>query len=464
MGEGVVEKVGHWAAELDWASVPEYVKKSMVDGMLQSIAGGLAGFEMPETQVTLRLARPALESGPSTILGAGTKAPIGTAAYINAVMFSALEQQEVHYQTGSHPFEVIVPPALALSEALSVPGPQLLEAVLAGVEVNINFGMVGEEALPLTSQDAACATAIYGALGTAVMATKLLGGDAGTIATALCHAGNLGAGLNQCLWAGTTEYHQALGNASRVGLLAADLAMAGAEATYSTFEGASGFYHRFAQLSEEEIKALGLSTRIGEGLGRPWRVTEHLYKRYPVHYNNMPFIDAAKLLASTHSITGGDVQAIRLKINRWCELCDGGNLGPYHGREATRGATAFGVAAMLSRGRFGLDDVGDLDAPDIMALVGKTRISTFESPIEAADWRSVRVEIDARGRTFVFDSKVDLVPDYRLGTEELKTIAQDALSRVLGADKTRRALLALEELPSSEDVAKSLVPFLVKGS
>jgi 2-methylcitrate dehydratase PrpD len=378
-------------------------------------------------------------------------------------MFSALEQQEVHYQTGSHPFEVIVPPALALGEALSLSGSELLEAVLAGVEVNINFGMVGEEVLPLTSQEAACATALYGALGTAVMAAKLLGGDAETIGTALCHAGNLGAGLNQCLWAGTTEYHQALGNASRVGLLAADLAMAGAEATYSTFEGASGFYHRFAQLSVDEINALDLTRRIGEGLGNPWRVTEHLYKRYPVHYNNMPFIDAAKLLAAEHSITGVDVEEIRLTINRWCELCDGGNLGPYHGREATRGATAFGVAAMLSRGRFGLDDVGDLDASDIMALVGKTRISTFDDPAEAADWRSVRLEIDAQGRTFVYDSKVDNVPDYRLKTEELKTIAQDALSRVLGDDKTRNALVALETLADSNDVGKSLVPHLVKG-
>jgi 2-methylcitrate dehydratase PrpD len=462
MAEGLVEKAGRWVAEMSWSDVPDEVQASVVRGVLQSVAGGVAGFDMPEMEIALRLVRPDRETGPCTIFGSGDRAPAGVAAYVNSVMFSSLEQQEMHVPSASHPLEVIVPVALAVAEYRPTTGVELLEAILAGVEVNIAFGVVSEDVLPLVSPNAAMSTALYGAIGTAATVSRLLGSDAHTTATALCHAGNLSAGLNQCLWAATTEYHHALGNASRVGLLAADLAAAGQEAAFSTFEGTAGFYHRFAELTPGEIEELDLPHRVGDALGNPWRMNEHLYKRYPVHYNNLPYVDAAKTLARAHQITADNVEAIRLRINDWCLLCDGGNLGPYEGREATRGATAFGVATMLARGRFSLSDADDVAAEDIMALVRRTEISTFDDPVVAGDWKSVRVEIDANGSTYVYDSDVDGIPDYRLGMDELKALGHDALSRVLGNEQTTQVIAALETLPAAQDVASHLIPLLVK--
>jgi 2-methylcitrate dehydratase PrpD len=457
----LVQKAGRWVADLRWDDVPADVQTSIRDGVLQSVAGGVAGFNMPEVEIALRLLH-GDESGPSTVFVAGNKVPRATAAYLNSVMFSSLEQQEMHVPSASHPLEVIVPAALAISETRPVTGTDFLLAVLVGVEINIAFGVISEEVLPLVLPNAAMNTSLYGGIGTAATVSKLLGSDAETVGVALCHAANLGAGLNQCLWGATTEYHHALGNGTRVGLLAAELAAAGQEATSTTFEGPSGFYHRHAELTPERIAELDLPHRVGDALGNPWRMTEHLYKRYPVHYNNMPYIDAAKALRAAHAIDPSEVEAIRIRINDWCLLCDGGNLGPYHGLEATRGATAYGVAAMLSRGRFGLSDIDNYDAPDIMGLVAKTEISTYEDdPVAAGDWRSHHVEIDARGETFIWDSEVDGVPDYRLQLEELTAIAQDALSRVLPEAQTARVLEVLASLPELDDVASSLVPHLI---
>jgi 2-methylcitrate dehydratase PrpD len=463
MADDLVEKAGRWVAELQWEDVPADVQTSIRDGVFQSVAGGVAGFNMPEVEIALRLLL-ADESGPCTVFGAGDKVPRATAVYLNSVMFSSLEQQEMHVASASHPLEVIVPAALAVAETQKTSGPELLLAVLVGVEINIAFGVISEEVLPLVLPQAAMNTSLYGAIGTAATVAKLMGLDARQTSTALCHAANLGSGLNQCLWGATTEYHHALGNGTRIGLLAAQLAAAGQEATWTTFEGPSGFYHRHAELTPEEIDALDLTHRVGDALGNPWRMTEHLYKRYPVHYNNMPYIDAAKSLMTTHDFGADDVEAIRLKINEWCILCDGGNLGPYHGREATRGATAFGVAAMLSRGHYGHDDADAVDAPDIMELVAKTTISTYEDePEVAGDWRSHRVEIDAKGETFVWDNTVDGVPDYRLQLDELRELAQDALSRVLGAEQTEKVINVLAQLQELDDVAPALVPLLVKS-
>lgn len=460
----LVEKAGRWVSELRWEDVPDVVRTSIRDGLLQSVAGGVAGFKMPEVEIALRMIR-SDESGPCTVFGSGDKVPRATAVYLNSVMFSSLEQQEMHVASASHPLEVIVPAALAMAETRKTSGTELLLAVLAGVEINIAFGVISEEMLPLVLPQAAMNTSLYGAIGTAATVSKLLGLNAEQTSTALCHAANLGSGLNQCLWGATTEYHHALGNGTRIGLLAADLAAAGQEATWTTFEGPSGFYHRHAELTPEQIESLDLSHRVGDALGNPWRMTEHLYKRYPVHYNNMPYIDAAKALVTTHGFTADDVEAIRLKINEWCILCDGGNLGPYAGREATRGATAFGVAAMLSRGHYGHDDADDVDAADIMNLVAKTTISTYDGdPVAAGDWRSHRVEIDANGQTFVWDNTVDGVPDYALALDELRELAQDALSRVLGAEQATRAIDVLTKVPELDDVAPALVPELLVAS
>jgi 2-methylcitrate dehydratase PrpD len=196
-------------------------------------------------------------------------------------------------------------------------------------------------------------------------------------------------------------------------------------------------------------------------LGRVWGMPEHIYKRYPVHFPCLPFVDAAKTLRERHGIVAQDVAEVRLRINEWVALCDGANMGPYTGREATRGAAAFVVGMMLARGRFGLDEAYEHDAPDVMELVARTSIEEFEDKSNDC-WERVRVEVvDKAGASYVYDSEVEGIPDYRLPMSELRVLAQDALGRVLGAERTGTVLDALENLEKCEDVA-TLVPLLIR--
>ncbi len=458
--ESLSQLVGRWVADLRWDDAPEAVRKACLEGVFQSVAGGVAGWAMPETNIAMEMARKDGESGPSTIFGEGLKVPTATAIFVNAAMFCSLEQQEMHVASGSHPYQVIVPVALVLGERLGTTGKDLLGSVLASTEAMLALAVVGLEVAPEWGMETSQAGAIYGAIGAAASAAKLMELDAKSIGCALSHAANLAAGLAECLWAGTTEYHWALANASRVGYLAAQLASAGADAAATNFEGRAGFYHRFSELSEKELNRIDFAGRIASRLGRVWEIPKHIYKRYPVHFNNLAFVDAAKTLRERHAIAPERITAIRITINRWCELCDGANLGPYQGREATRGATAFGVATMLARGHYSLDDAYDHDAADINTLVRKTKIETFSDPARSRDWRSLRLAVDA-GATYVYDGTIEGVPNYRLPMAELRAIADDALSRVLGKSQTAAVLDALEALESCPNVREVIANLVV---
>ncbi len=458
----VAESVARWVVDLRWEDVPGEVRESTVASVLQSVAGGVAGLDMPETQVALAYARGAGESGPATVLGDGMKVPVSTAVFVNSVLWCSLEQQEMHVGSRTHPHEVIVPVAMVLAEQLHVDGVRFLEAVLAGVEVTVALGSTAVEITPAIVQGMPNTTSIFAGVGAAATAAKLLGLDVAGTALALCHAGNFGAGLTECLRQGTTEYHYSLGDASVKGLLAAQLAAVGAEATVKTFEGGSGLYASVTGLSGEELRAVDLQGRVTGRLGVVWGMPEHIYKRYPVHFPCLPFVDAAKTLRERHGLVAEDVAAVRLRINEWVALCDGANLGPYTGREATRGAAAFVVGAMLVRGRYDHDVADEHDAPDVMELVAKTSIEEFEDKSNDC-WELVRVEVvDRQGRSYVYDSEVEGIPDYRLPMSELRALAEAALGRVLEQDRVTTVLDALEALETCEDVA-TLTPLLTRA-
>ena len=459
----LAEAVAQWVVDLRWEDVPEHVKRSTVESVFQSVAGGVAGLDMPETRVALAFARAAGESGPATILGDGMKAPIMTALFVNSVLWCSLEQQEMHVPSRTHPHEVIVPVAMVLAEKLHVGGVTFLEAIVAGVETTVALGTAAVEIATDLPPGMPNTTSVFAGIGAAATASKLLGLDAATTSLALCHAANFGAGLTECLRQGTTEYHYSLGNASVNGLLAAQLAASGAEATTNQFEGGSGLYASLLGLSADELGAADLHGRVVGRLGREWGMPEHIYKRYPVHFPSLPFLDAAKTLRERHGIVPEDVQAIRLKINQWVALCDGANLGPYTGLEATRGAVAFQVATMLARGQFGLGVEKEYGAPDIMELVAKSSIDYFDDTSNDC-WELVRVEVvDKAGTSYVYDSEVEGIPDYRLPMSELRALADDALGRVLDSGTVTTVLDRLETLADCDDVA-ALVPLLIRSA
>ncbi|MDR2567147.1 MAG: MmgE/PrpD family protein [Bifidobacteriaceae bacterium] len=452
----VADVAARWAASVDWDHVPSLVKSELIKGLVQSITGGIAGFDVPETLVAVEIARSERGSGPCTILVHGDAVPPSTAAFVNSVMFCALEQQEMHAESATHPFETVVPTALALAEANQATGRCFLEAVLVGFETMVVFAQAAQRYMAQTSPGTCLGASVHGALGAAATAARLLGLDATGIALAVAHAANFASGLNESNLLGFTEYHYSLANASRVGLLGAQLAAAGAEASPTTFDGPAGYFHRFAEIAATGDKGAELSAFVADRLGRHWAVPETLYKTYPVHFYNLPYVDGAKLLRERHMIEPREIQSVRVFLNHWCEWCFGQDLGPYTRRESTRGATAFGISSMLARGHFDLQDAADPSAPDIAAIASKTSVKVFENESLADRWQSVRIEVLTAKGEFVYDSRVDGIDDYRLPRPRVDAIARDVLGRALPCLPAQSIIDRIASLEHSADV-KSLI-------
>ncbi len=455
----MAEVAGAWAAQLTWDSVPEPVKEATRRAFLQSVAGGVAGHGLPETEVALNTARAEAEAGPCTIFIDGAKAPAATAIFVNSVMFCALEQQEMHVESGTHPLEVIVPVALNLAQLRPTSGVALLEAVVVGAEVTIGFGRAAMDATRHGGADGLQSTfgpAVYGAVGAAATAAKMLGLGSHATSVALCQVAGLASGLSECLKSGATDYHYVLGEASRAGYAAARLAAAGAEATPTIFEGPAGFFHRFADIPADELDQRALTAALRDRLGRQWGMPEHIYKPYPVHFPNLPYIDAAKVLRQRHSIDPSAIESIELTLNDWCELSRGGNLGPYRQREDTRAATAYAVAGMLARGHYSVHDVDKFDAPDILELVSKSRIEHFTDSGAANDWTSVRLRVQTKSQTHTYDSVSEGIPDYRLPLAELRRLGSEALSLVVRPERVSRIMAELDHIDEVSEVTDLL--------
>jgi hypothetical protein len=62
--------------------------------------------------------------------------------------------------------------------------------------------------------------------------------------------------------------------------------------------------------------------------------------------------------------------------------------------------------------------------------------------------------VDA-GTTYVYDGDIEGVLDYRLPMAELRAIADDALSRVLGKSQSAEVLDALEALESCSNISRN---------
>ncbi len=144
---------------------------------------------------------------------------------------------------GSHPGTYVLPAALAAAETRGADGATLLTAIVVGYEA---VGLLGAIAPREIVRRGFRPVPLAGPFGAAAAATVVFGGGEEKMATALALAANVGGGVNQGFLDGTMEPYFHAGFASANGLLAAELAAAGATTSLRALEGPKGFFATYA--------------------------------------------------------------------------------------------------------------------------------------------------------------------------------------------------------------------------
>ncbi len=440
----VSDVIAEYVLNCRYEALPTNIKECARKTLLNSVSTAIGAHGLPDVDRALAYAREEGASGPCTTLVTGEKRPLATGIFVNGVMYNTLGQEETHLQSGTHPAETTVPVILGLGEHVHASGVEVLEALVAGVEVTTAVAHM--KLTPGVKYDLCEAPAVFGTIGAASAAARLMKLDAHTTAEAVCLAANLAAGLSECIKVGTAEYHFSVAAAGMHGYLAAALARTGAHAAPSSFEGKGGFYHLFAGVPTDKLASYDVAGDVQERLASAWSIDELIFKPYPINYFNSVFVDGARHLARDQGIQANEIDEVVIEVGTLAGFSGAMIRPPFLQRESVLGSTGFLVACMLARGHVTLEDTLDVSAPDIMAIFDKTRILMTDQLV------SCRIAVRTASGTSRFDGEVE-GRDYRLSEDELGAIASSILPDVLGAERGSELVKSLRMVEGLADIS-----------
>ena len=381
--------------------------------------------------------------------GAG-RAAAANAALANGVASHILELDDVHKGSTLHAAAPVIPAALAVAEREHKSGPAFLLAVALGYDAALRIG----EAVNPSHYRYWHPTGTAATFGAAVAAGSLLGLDEAAMLDALGSAGTQAAGLWEFNTDGAMSKHLHPGKAAFNGVLAADLARQGFTGASRILEGDRGFF----RATSADFDA----SRVTDGLGAVWKVSENCYKLHSCCGHTHTAIDMALDYRATPSWRSeAAVASIEIKTYAagYQIVREMNPRTPYQAKFSL----AYAVAAALVEGRVGLGqfsadrfaETGVTD-PKIRALLGRIRV-TVDPDLSArypAEW-GTRIRF-----TGLDGTTVDLAavfprgnPENPVSTPLLEDKLRDLVAPRLGAEVAERAIMAVNGLEQCPDMA-----------
>jgi 2-methylcitrate dehydratase PrpD len=357
--------LAHFVVGLDADSIPATAVERLRACLLNGYGIALGGLDTPYYKVAGRAAI-ALDgesvSG-ATLLGDGRRTSLSGAATANAALFHGRAQEDTCGTV--HLGAIVIPMLTAMVEAKRYPIERFLPALLAGYEVAGVFDRAyGSTTAPMGLR----ASILYGTLGAAAAAGRLMNLDEGKMASALANAAAFTGGTLQSFSDGTDEWRYQVGIAAQAGLRAAALAEAGSVSAPRAFEGKAGFVRAFVR-KECDTDALIAS------LGRDWAIDRVTFKPYPVCAFNQTPVEAA--LAMRAKLAGERPAKVTVRMNQY-ETSYPGMLesGPFNTISGTLMSIPFCIAATLLYGVPDMRRMTTYDDDAIARLITNITVAT----------------------------------------------------------------------------------------
>lgn len=240
--------------------------------------------------------------GDATVVGESTGSPTPAAAFANGTIAHGIELDDTHSGASIHPGTVVVPTALAVGEAESATGEELLEAVVSGYECMIRVGRAADPAA--LYRRGFHPTATCGVFGAALTAARLKGLDFGETVNAVGIAGSYSAGNQEYLASGTLSKRVQPGIAAQAGVQAAELASLGYTGPETVIEGTNGFLNAYADGGDVERLLADVADDYEFEITRTG-IKPHACCRY----NQTP-IDAALEIRRDHDVEVDDIDGV----------------------------------------------------------------------------------------------------------------------------------------------------------
>lgn len=363
----------------------------------------------------------------------------GRQAFLGGALMHAIEMDDLHKQSVTHPGCVVVPAALAVAAREGLSGARLLEAILHGYEAMCRVG----NAVGRTHYNTWHSTATCGPFGSAMAAGMLLELTPEQQVWALGNAGTQSAGLWEFMNSGGMSKHLHAGRAAEAGILAADLAGLGFTGPGRILEGQQGMFAAACPDAEPDA--------VLAAPDAPWQLVQTSIKPWPCCRHTHPAIDAALELSSKLS---AGVQ--RISLHTYQAALDVCNRPDPASEYAAKFSLQHCIAVALEQGTVGFDSFS-LDARTRAADTRHTATLALSPACDAAypaEWGCELEVTTADGRVFRAERAHCMGdPELPLGEREILAKAATLLDFAgVPAPKQRHLVEYLLDLPNRPQV------------
>lgn len=444
-GRLVTRELGEWVANLKYEDLPQaaieeagrvfadYLGECLFVGATKPWGRHIAEF----------CSRDGGGQPEATIIASGHKTLSSRAALANGTMALGFEYADFNGFGRPYPFAVSAP--LAIAEARSRPGRDLVLAIVIGYEVIARV----TRATINPGQSGFYVPALYGTFGAAAGSARLLGLSPQYTNYALGLAAAFTGGTFQGHEEGAWQRSLNGGMASERGVTAALLAETGFRATELGLEGVQAFAKMFCNGRLDPGALL-------DGLGDSFEITRRWAKAYPMNLTLHAPVEALLKIMRQHDLKHGDIDQIDAAWQK---------VEPFLAKQkvstvvAAQASLPFALAVAAVHGKVGVDEFTDdtVGDPVIQEMIPRTVVhqdSELYSKVQFS--MPGRVTVRTRdGREFtdeVLYPKGN--PRNPMDEAEFKAKYMDLAGRVLGEEQSEELYTRARKLESVGNVSE----------
>ena len=448
----ITERFAGFVVETSFDTLPEEAIAKAKNATLDCLGVILSAVNDPIGKIIIKYVKEkggGLEAG---VVGGGFWTSAELAGLANGTMSHALDYDDTGLSVG-HPSICIVPTGLSFGEKLRSSGKEILEALIVGYEIE---GKIGFGSNYSQAENGIHGSALFGTMGAAAVAAKLLKLDVSQVRSAFGIAASQVAGLLKNAGTMTKPLHA--GNACRAGIMSAILAKEGFSSDLNIIETPKGYGDTFiGKGNYDEEKMI-------RSLGKPFHIVSPgvVVKKYPCCMLNHRALDAILQLIEKNNINYKQVAAVIVGVPE--------NIFPLRPDAHTgfegKFCLPYNMAAALVDGKVDLGTFTDemVQRPVVREVMSKVQLQVREDvpiysgstlPGRAGNPITVKLKDDR-----VFENQVNVPrgsPEAPLTIEELCDKYRDCAKGVLSPKQVERSvelLLTLEEVKNVGELMK----------
>jgi 2-methylcitrate dehydratase PrpD len=290
--------------DLKYEQIPQLAVEAEKKQLLDTLGVALAGSSKDGVKELFEVVKSWGGKRQSTIIGYGIRLPAPHSAQVNATMAHALDYDDGHEAALVHTGAVVVPTCLAIAEQKGkVSGKGYIAAAALATDLMCRLGLSTRPNGNIAGSGWHF-TPLYGFLGAAAGAGRILGLNEDQMVNALGIAYHQTAGNMQCIKDGALTKRMGPGFAARGGIAAALMAQRGITGAKNCLEGQAGLFTLYHE-GDYDAKALV------QDLGIRFESVNVGMKPYPCCGIGHIFIDLALALAQEQQIRTGDIGEIK---------------------------------------------------------------------------------------------------------------------------------------------------------